>query len=306
MHDRVSAIRKPRVKDVKAIAREAGNIILEELRALTDDNIEYKSNKTPVTTADMKSHEHIVQKLATLTPNIPVLSEEGTDEEHQKALASPVHWAVDPLDGTRAAIAYAKGDTQENEFGVHIALIERGVPTMGVIYYPAQELMYFTADNGKAYRENRDRTLTRLQVAPPEQVKGDTLKTGVSWDKKRQPETLLGRRVKGMPVLGAGRMLLVAMNWADAAFMEHSGEPMFTHDIAAGHAILRAAGGELVGLPDDAALRSMPDALAAARPVRYHGVTTVPYALAASEKVLVRKLGMPAENLDRSGHAMAS
>ena len=89
-----------------------------------------KSDDSPVTAADLAAHQVIVQGLAALTPDVPVLSEEdppGWDvRQHWQQ-----YWLVDPLDGTKEFIK------RNGEFTVNIALIEHGKPVLGVVYAPA-------------------------------------------------------------------------------------------------------------------------------------------------------------------------
>jgi 3'(2'), 5'-bisphosphate nucleotidase len=94
-------------------------------------DLSHKSDNSPLTAADLASHRCIVDGLAELTPDIPVLSEESADEVPADARKRWSRlWLVDPLDGTREFVK------RNGEFTVNIALIEDGVATFGVIQAP--------------------------------------------------------------------------------------------------------------------------------------------------------------------------
>lgn len=98
-------------------------------------DVSTKSDSSPVTAADLAAHRVIVEGLALLTPNIPVLSEESP-QEWQVRRKWNRYWLVDPLDGTKEFLA------RNDEFTVNIALIEDGEPVMGVVYAPALKVLY--------------------------------------------------------------------------------------------------------------------------------------------------------------------
>ena len=91
-----------------------------------DIGVELKTDQSPLTRADLASHSIINQALKKLTPEIPILSEEGGKLEGN----IDTFWCVDPLDGTKEFIK------RNGEFTVNIALIEDHLPTLGVIHIP--------------------------------------------------------------------------------------------------------------------------------------------------------------------------
>jgi len=118
-----------------SIARVAGTCISE----IYNDkySISYKSDKTPVTTADLEAHRIIVEALEALSPDLPVLSEESDSIPYEVRNQWSQYWLVDPLDGTREFIK------RNGEFSVNIALIEHGQPVLGVVTAPELEVSYF-------------------------------------------------------------------------------------------------------------------------------------------------------------------
>ena len=145
------------------LAREAGAAIMQIYTAPTPPDITLKADDSPVTIADITAHKVIMAGLQTLTPHIPVLSEEDPAEwsvrQHWQR-----YWLVDPLDGTKEFIR------RNGEFTVNIALIEQGKPTLGVVYAPVTETLY-AAVEGQAWKEELgQKTAIRVCDAHPPKV----------------------------------------------------------------------------------------------------------------------------------------
>ena len=132
---------------VVALARAAGDAILAIYRE--DFAVTQKTDDSPVTAADLAAHHLILDGLTALTPDIPVVSEEGLSPPASERAAWTHYWLVDPLDGTREFIA------KNGEFTVNIALIENGRPVLGVVAAPALDLLYAAAEGRGAWREQK-------------------------------------------------------------------------------------------------------------------------------------------------------
>ncbi len=111
----------------------------EEIISVYDSahEVELKSDKSPLTIADKKAHNKIVELLS--ESGLPVLSEEGRDIPYEERTGWESFWMVDPLDGTREFIK------KNGEFTVNIALIENQKSVLGVIYVPVTDTLYFGA-----------------------------------------------------------------------------------------------------------------------------------------------------------------
>ncbi|MEK4426771.1 3'(2'),5'-bisphosphate nucleotidase CysQ [Solibacillus sp. FSL K6-1523] len=136
---------KIKVLDVIKIALEAGKHILDVYHS-NNVTVEYKNDASPVTIADKKSHNYICQQLSKHYPNIPLISEEGDLPNYEQRQQWHTAWFIDPLDGTKEFIK------RNGEFTVNIALVEKGIPILGVIYSPAQDLMYFASSWHGSYK----------------------------------------------------------------------------------------------------------------------------------------------------------
>ncbi|ORM66772.1 3'(2'),5'-bisphosphate nucleotidase CysQ [Pantoea rwandensis] len=137
------------------LAREAGDAIMHVYAGEQPMDVTRKSDDSPVTAADLAAHKVIVEGLAALSPEVPVLSEEDPPSWAVRQNWKK-YWLVDPLDGTKEFIK------RNGEFTVNIALIEKGKPVLGVVYAPALGVMYSAAE-GKAWKEEGGHK-TQIQV----------------------------------------------------------------------------------------------------------------------------------------------
>ncbi|OGO90614.1 MAG: 3'(2'),5'-bisphosphate nucleotidase [Coxiella sp. RIFCSPHIGHO2_12_FULL_42_15] len=129
------------------IAEQAGNAILHYYgKEKNELAIQQKIDKSPLTVADLAAHAIILQSLKKLTPEIPVLSEEGDIAPFAIRHAWQRYWLVDPLDGTRGFVAGSA------DFTTNIALIENGKPILGVIYVPVEKNCYYAMRNQGAFK----------------------------------------------------------------------------------------------------------------------------------------------------------
>jgi 3'(2'), 5'-bisphosphate nucleotidase len=129
---------------IETLAHDAG----ERIMAIYSREIEvsHKDDASPLTQADLAAHRHIAAGLAALTPEIPLLSEEGADTPFETRRRWARYWLVDPLDGTKEFIK------RNGEFTVNIALIEGDRPILGVVHAPALSETYAAAEGLGASR----------------------------------------------------------------------------------------------------------------------------------------------------------
>jgi len=143
---------------VEAIARKAGRAILE-IYARAADGVTYKDDRSPLTAADLASHRVLDPGLAELAPGVPVLSEEGRSMPYEERRNWRRLWLVDPLDGTKEFIK------RNGEFTVNVALVEDGVPVLGVVYAPTLERTYLAARGAGAWRRDGDAEPRAIRAA---------------------------------------------------------------------------------------------------------------------------------------------
>jgi len=224
------------LSEVAAIARRAGELIMQVYA--TDFEVRGKDDASPVTEADERAEKLIVPALQALAPGIPVVAEEAVAAGRQPEIGRRF-WLVDPLDGTKEFIS------RNGEFTVNIALIEDGRPVLGVVFAPALGRLFAGERGQGAWLEDADGR--RAIACRPTPAEGLTVVASRSHGDPAALDALLA----GMPVarlVNAGsslKLCLIAAGEAD--FYPRQGRTM-EWDIAAGHAVLAAAGGEVVDL----------------------------------------------------------
>ena len=148
----------PSIEAILTIAREAGALAKTMQR---DVSLSVKQDGSVVTEADISANNLIIRALKRLTPDIPIISEENPEQENQKILMEARDvWAIDPLDVTAN---YAAGG---NTYSINIARITDGIPVMGVLYFPGLSELYYTGDDGKAYKQLGKDAPRIIHVAP--------------------------------------------------------------------------------------------------------------------------------------------
>jgi len=236
----VPASKNELLEQVHAIAKGAGELVMSVYRS--DFSSRSKNDASPVTEADERSEAFILSALRTLTPQIPIVAEEEVAAGRIPKIGR-VFWLVDPLDGTKEFI------NRNDEFTVNIALIEDGAPTLGVVLAPALGRLFAGAIGIGAYVEDSTgRRPIRCRAVPAE---GLTVVASRSHGDVDALNAYLGAR-KVASIRGAGSSLkLCVIAAGEADLYPRLGRTM-EWDIAAGHAVLGAAGGtvsDLSGAP---------------------------------------------------------
>lgn len=144
---------------VIAAARSAGRAILEVYRS--DFEVRTKDDASPVTDADLASQRVLRRALGALAPDVPIVSEEATEAPYEVRRSWPLHWLVDPLDGTREFVA------RSDQFSVNVALIRAGRPVLGVVHAPVSDLSYSGGVGIRAERRVGDGAAEAIAVRPP-------------------------------------------------------------------------------------------------------------------------------------------
>ncbi|HRH57627.1 MAG TPA: 3'(2'),5'-bisphosphate nucleotidase CysQ [Chitinophagales bacterium] len=143
------------IQTVIDIAILAGNAILEIYKQ--DITVETKSDNSPLTIADKNANEIIVAGLKKMDTSIPIISEENKLIDFSERKNWTKCWIVDPLDGTKEFIK------KNGEFTVNIALVENGIPVLGVVHVPAQNITYYAVKNNGSFKIENGST-TKLQI----------------------------------------------------------------------------------------------------------------------------------------------
>ncbi|MDB5622384.1 MAG: cysQ [Devosia sp.] len=200
-----------------------------------------KADGSPVTEADQRAEAVILAGLRLLAPSIPVVAEEEAAAGRIPSTGESF-FLVDPLDGTKEFIA------RNGEFTVNIALIEAGVPVMGVVYAPALGVLY-AGGGGQAVVADvvdfnlADRRPIRVRAAP-----GPAVVVGSRSHATPETAQWLARHEIGALVCKGSSLKFCMLAAGEADIYPRFGRTM-EWDTAAGDAVLRAAGG-IVTCPD--------------------------------------------------------
>jgi len=213
--------------------------------------VSYKADASPVTEADEASEAVILERLAAATPDLPIVAEERVARGEVPATGRRF-WLVDPLDGTKEFL-HGRGD-----FTVNIALIEDGLPRLGVVYAPARSEIYIgdvsASRAARAVQPPGSHDPPAFESVRARQVPASGM-TAVASRSHATPETteyLTSHDVRQTVSVGSSlKFCLLACG--DADLYPRFG-PTMEWDTAAGHAVLVAAGGSVL-TTDGAPLR---------------------------------------------------
>ena len=223
------------IKSVKSIAVAAGSAIMDVYHM--DYDIEIKTDNSPVTDADKKANTIIIKKLNQLTPDIPILSEEGRNIPFSERSNWTSFWLIDPLDGTKEFIK------KNDEFTVNIALIQNGKPIFGVVYAPALDILYWGEVGAGAYKKSGDSAEVKINIL--DELNSPVLVAGSRSHPSERMNAFMGQ-FKESEVRPMGSSLKVCLVADGSVHLYPRLGPTMEWDTGAAHAILKASGGEAI------------------------------------------------------------
>ena len=193
---------------------------------------EIKSDATPVTNADIEVNEILTKKIQNLTPNIPIVSEESSSNKSKQNLDK--FWLIDPIDGTNDYI------NNKDEFTLNAALIIDRKPELGIVNAPAKKRLFFTYEEGFSYEISNQK---KIRINCEKKTNAKQIKA-VSYSQNLKP--VIADLHKKFLVTQYTKMKssLKFCVIATGEFDLYVAEPRASEwDIAAGHAVLKNAGG---------------------------------------------------------------
>lgn len=216
---------------------------INELRAGQSIEVNYKGDKSPVSTADYEANDIIITGLKNICPDIPIVSEE-IPESH--GLKHEKFFIIDPLDGTKV---FLRGD---DEFTVNIALIENSVPVLGILSAPALNQLYFNIPGegvyvGRCFEKTDNYKLVRLPSCHKQGTAMYKVLLSKVLPSVREEEVLKNYQpYQSKGISSSLKFALLAVGKGD--IYPRFG-PTKEWDTAAGHALLLASGGTMIELP---------------------------------------------------------
>ena len=208
----------------------AGNLAIELRKKGLIKKI--KSDNTPVSNGDLEINDFITKKIYSITPNLPIISEETSANKDNVNLKD--FWLIDPIDGTYDYI------NNLDEFTINAGLIINNRPIAGLINAPAKKRMFYSYEKGKSFEFSNGKT---INLSDQNAKKSENLKF-ISYSNKIKPEIQkiyddLGVK-ENVKMKSSLKFCVVATGEYDGYVAEPRA---YEWDIAAGHAILEHAGG---------------------------------------------------------------
>lgn len=223
------------------IAKQAGSMALAMQKAVVanqNGEQQTKSDGSVLTIADLEANRTICQELERHFPNIAIISEENSDAHNAAALLGDERFDTDPIDNTSA---YARG---RDGFSVNIGHIKNARVIAGVIYFPARAELYFTGADDKAYLQKGDDKPREIQVAQP--PLRSPLQVAVGFSQQHLAH-LNGHKYDVQRFPAQLRTCMVASGVCDLTGISKGQSSGYNSwDIAGPHAVLKAAGGDIV------------------------------------------------------------
>ncbi len=232
---------------VNEIAIAAGVEILDVYHAAQSIEVSIKEDDSPLTDADRRAHRLIVDRLRSLTPDIPLLSEESTAIDYGIRKSWQRYWLIDPLDGTKEFI------NRNGEFTVNIALIENGQAVAGIVHVPVSGISYFGGQGLGAWKQDSNSTGSEPQPIASRSMQGNSTVRVVASRRHRGEEldaliAKIEQQHKAVSLVSMGSSLKMCLLAEGSADIYPRLAPTSEWDTAAAHGVLSAAGGEIVDL----------------------------------------------------------
>jgi len=238
-----------------SLTRAAGNAIMDIYEAAAaGDNCELdeKANGAgPLTQADLAAHAILSEGLLALDRSIPVVSEEDP-ASHPLRRPTGHFWLIDPLDGTKEFLA------RTGEFTVNVALIEDGVPTIGIVFAPALNEMFWGQQGNGAFKDDGVRVASIRSSRPP---LPDTLRVVASRSHLDDATRAFVSRLGPHTLVQAGSSIKFCRVAEGAADLYPRFGPTCEWDVAAAKAILESAGGDITVADGSRLLYGKPNVL---------------------------------------------
>lgn len=228
--------RNPWLQSLLEIARDAGDAVLD-IYGRDDFGEQLKGDASPLTLADLAAHEIISRGLENLDLRLPILSEESADIPWKRRAEWARYWLVDPLDGTKEFIK------RNGEFTINIALIDQNRPVLGIVHAPVLGVSWLgSVEDGAMRLDENGRRAIRVQ---PHQ-EGEIWRVVGS---RSHAGPGLGDFLAGLDtyeLISMGSSIKLCLVAEGSAHIYPRLGPTSEWDTAAAHAVVLAAGGEVV------------------------------------------------------------
>ena len=220
------------IKKLIKISKNAGDAIMDIYESEFDVN--FKSDQSPLTKADIVSNKIISDSLYKLNPKIPILSEESSHISFNERSSWDEYWLIDPLDGTKEFI------NKNGEFTTNIALIKKNKPIFGIIHVPATKETYWgSKTEGSFYIKGNDQ---KIKLCVETRMRSKVRIVASRSHPSRMLDILL-EEIGEYEIITKGSSLKLCLIAKGEADIYPRLGPTSEWDIAAGQAVLENAGG---------------------------------------------------------------
>ncbi|MGB0322022.1 MAG: 3'(2'),5'-bisphosphate nucleotidase CysQ [Pseudohongiellaceae bacterium] len=225
------------------IACAAGQQIMQVYESDAPVEVATKDDASPLTEADRRAHQLITDALSGLPEGLPILSEESEAISYDERSGWQTYWLVDPLDGTKEFIS------RNGEFTVNIALIDNGIARAGVVHVPVSGFSYVGELGYGAWKIQPDGAAERIfptTLTPDHQCLRVVASRSHLGEREQQIVARLRERFEDIEMVSMGSSLKFCLLAEGGADFYPRLAPTSEWDTAAAHAVLRAAGGDVV------------------------------------------------------------
>ena len=245
------------IKLVNQIAIKAGYEIVKIYDNYNIDDsgmIKFKDDNSPLTKADIASHNYIKKKLLELFPDIPILSEEDAKTDYNVRKDWSTFWLVDPLDGTKEFIK------KNGEFSVNIALIQNGIPIFGVVFAPILNTLWYGAKGIGSFKINSNNKKTINKVCSFS--KDDSIIVVASRSHISDALKVYLEKIRKHQLIQMGSSIKMCLVADGSAHIYPRLGPTMEWDTGAAHAVVLYAGGDICDIKSNQTLKyNKPDLL---------------------------------------------
>ena len=225
--------------------KSAGNVALDLRTKGLKQQI--KEDNTPVTNGDIEVNNILTKKISELTPSIPIVSEETSENKKNTNLNN--FWLIDPIDGTNDYI------NNREEFTLNAALILDKIPAIGIIYAPSKKRLFYSYGHSNSYEFSNDK---EVKLIDKKKVNNNV--KAVSYSEKLKPNILKFHQKFNVKSFDKMKSSLKFCVVATGEFDLYIAEARACEwDIAAGHAIVEHAGGKITDFEGNKILYGKPN-----------------------------------------------
>lgn len=227
------------VEEIIKIAKLAGHKILEVYADEASFGVEFKKDDSPLTRADKLANDIIMQGLESLDQQYPIISEENKLLDYEQRKDYHRFWLVDPLDGTKEFIK------RNGDFTVNIALVEEGIPILGVVYVPVTGDTYWGLKNEGAFHSDSDGGITSLRANSYANTDKELRVVCSRSHINQETQAFIDQLNKPLTVSRGSSLKFLLIASGQAEIYPRIG-PTMEWDTAAAHIVLEEAGGAVL------------------------------------------------------------